>query len=534
MDAASINKSKSGTHKNVKPPSTNASKNTSTKSNADQSNASGHLALIFIGLLLAMFVASLSETIAATALPTIVGDLGGVEIMQWVTTSFILASTITMPIYGKIGDLIGRKKLLLIALTIYACGKIVSALSISMAMLLVGRSISGIGGGGLIILAQAAIADVVPPRKRGTYLGIMGSVFTISTVLGPMLGGWFVETTGWRGVFWFTVPLAMIAIAFLAAAYKEPKHTETLPKLDIAGMVCIALFVSSLVLFVAWGGRTYAWNDPIILGLIALCACSLMALIIAERKAVEPIIPLSLFKNRNFVLVGIAGFCLYLCFMGTVNYLPTYLQIVERMSPVDAGLACTPMSIGMLITSTGTGWLAGKTGKYKWMPIAMFIVTGIGFYLMSLMNTGENLTLMLGTFFLLGFGIGLGSQILVLIVQNEFPHAIVGTSTAVNNFIRQIGSTIGAALMGGLFTQRLASDLAGKIPTADNLSINSITPSIVDKLPDALQQTIATGYSDALVPLFTYFLPLCLIGLVLMLFLHQTPLATKVNHSGNE
>jgi EmrB/QacA subfamily drug resistance transporter len=481
-----------------------------------------------------MFVASLSETIAATALPTIVGDLGGVEIMQWVTTSFILASTITMPIYGKLGDMIGRKKLLLAGLAIYAAGKTVSGLSVNMEMLICGRCISGIGGGGLIILSQAIIADVVPPRKRGTYLGVMGSVFTISTVIGPLLGGWFVQTTGWRGIFWFTVPLALLALVFIAFAYKEPVDPSRTahPALDWLGMVCIALFVTSFVLFVSWGGTTYAWDDPIILGLIALCVCSLISLIATELHAKEPIIPMSLFRNRNFVLCGAAGFCLYLCFMGTINYLPTYLQIVRGFSPEIAGLVCTPMSIGMLITSTGTGWLAGRTGKYKWMPIAMFAIAGFGFWLMSMMSMTENLGLMLATFFVLGFGIGMGSQILVLIVQNEFPHAIVGTSTAANNFIRQIGSTIGAALVGGIFTARLTSDLAGKIPTADNVSIATLTPTIVDKLPQALRDIIATGYSDALVPIFTYFVPLCAVGLVLMLFIHQTPLAKKIDDPG--
>lgn len=494
----------------------------------------GHrLAFIFAGLLLAMFVSSLSETIAATALPTIVGDLGGVEIMQWVTTAYILASTITMPIYGKLGDLLGRKMLLISALVIYTVGKVICALSPNMPVLLAGRLVSGLGGGGLIILSQATIADVVPPRKRGVYLGVMGSVFTVSNVIGPLLGGWFVQTLGWRWVFWFTVPLAILAVAALALFLRQPSLAGRHVSFDWRGSATMAVGVTSLVLAMAWGGNEYPWLSWQIGSLLAVFALAALFFVLWERRAAEPIIPMALFKNRNFDICAVASMLVNIAFMGTLTYLPTYFQIADRMAPAAAGLMMTPMSIGIFITSTGTGWLAGKTGKYKWMPLAMCVVCSVGFFLMSRMTVGEPAVLTLAYLFVLGFGLGLGTQIMVLVVQNEFPHAMVGTATAANNFFRQIGATVGASLVGTMFTSRLSADLMGKIPATDNLSLASLTPSVVDKLPAATQSVIATGYSDALVPLFLYFIPLMLVSLVLLVFLVQHPLAKSVNHSGH-
>lgn len=491
------------------------------------------LAFIFAGLLLAMFVSSLSETIAATALPTIVGDLGGVEIMQWVTTAYILASTITMPIYGKVGDIIGRKFLLISALVLYALGKIVCGLSVDMAMLLTGRLISGLGGGGLIILSQAAIADVVPPRKRGLYLGVMGSVFTVSNVLGPLLGGWFVETLGWRWIFWFTVPLAGLAILALAVFLKQPSLHGKHLTFDWQGSAVMAVGVTALVLAMTWGGEVYAWLSWQIIGLLALFAVACVVFVVVERHVSQPIIPMGLFHDRNFNLCAIVALLVNVSFMGTVNYLPTYFQIVDRMSPELAGLMVMPLSVGIFITSTATGWIAGKTGKYKWMPLAMCAVCAVGFYLMSLMYVGEPVFLPLLYLFILGFGLGLGTQILVLIVQNEFPQSHVGTATAANNFFRQIGATVGASLVGTLFTSRLTANLADKLPAADHISLATLTPSVVDKLPDSLQSVVATGYSDALVPLFLYFVPVMIGCLVLMLFLEKHPLAKTINHGGH-
>ena len=491
------------------------------------------VAAVFAGLLLAMFVSTLSETVTATALPTIVGDLGGVDHMQWVTTAYILASTIMMPIYGKLGDLFGRKYLFIVALSVFIVGSATCGLTPSMDGLIAGRAVEGLGGGGLIILAQATIADIIPPRQRGKYMGVMGSVFAVSTVVGPLLGGWFVQVTGWRWLFAFNIPLALLAIAAVAFFLTNPERRGDRPPVDVGGMMAIAVSVSSLVLATAWGGTLYPWLSWQIIGLFALFVVAAVAFVLVERRAKEPIIPMLLFKNRNFVVCTITGMFIMLGMMGTVSYLPTYFQIVDGLAPEQAGLMTFPMMAGVLLTAVGTGFLATKTGRYKWMPIASCAVAAVGFVLLSRLTPDTSL-LMTGVFlFVLGFGIGLGQQILVLIVQNEFPHAIVGTATAANNFFRQIGSTLGASLVGALFTSRLAADLAAQLPKTDNISMNRITPQFIDHLGGPARDIITTAYSDALVPIFLYVVPLLVVGFLLMLTLKENPLAKSVNHTGH-
>ena len=491
------------------------------------------VAAVFAGLMLAMFVSTLSETVTATALPTIVGDLGGVDHMQWVTTAYILASTIMMPVYGKLGDLFGRKHLFIVALSVFIVGSATCGLAPSMDGLIAGRAVEGLGGGGLIILSQAAIADIIPPRQRGKYMGILGSVFAVSTVVGPLLGGWFVQVTGWRWLFAFNIPLALLAIAAVAFFLRRPARRADRPPVDAAGMMAMAVSVSSLVLATAWGGTLFSWASWQIIALFALFAVMAVVFALVERRAKEPVIPLSLFKNHNFVVCTVTGMFIMLGMMGTVSYLPTYFQIVDGLAPEQAGLMTFPMMAGVLVTAVGAGLLATRTGRYKWMPIASCAVAAVGFVLLSRLAPGTPLPVAGAFLFVLGFGIGLGQQILVLIVQNEFSHAIVGTATAANNFFRQIGSTLGASLVGALFTSRLAADLAAQLPRVDNINMNRITPEYVRHLAQPEQGLIATAYSDALVPIFLYVVPLLIVGFVLMLTLKEHPLATSVDHGGH-
>lgn len=491
------------------------------------------VAAVFAGLMLAMFVSTLSETVTTTALPTIVGDLGGVDHMQWVTTAYILASTIMMPVYGKLGDLFGRKHLFIVALSVFIVGSATCGLAPSMDGLIAGRAVEGLGGGGLIILSQATIADIIPPRQRGKYMGILGSVFAVSTVVGPLLGGWFVQVTGWRWLFAFNIPLALLAIAAVAFFLRRPARRADRPPVDAAGMMAMAVSVSSLVLATAWGGTLFSWASWQIIALFALFAVMAVVFALVERRAKEPVIPLSLFKNHNFVVCTVTGMFIMLGMMGTVSYLPTYFQIVDGLAPEQAGLMTFPMMAGVLVTAVGAGLLATRTGRYKWMPIASCAVAAVGFVLLSRLAPGTPLPVAGAFLFVLGFGIGLGQQILVLIVQNEFSHAIVGTATAANNFFRQIGSTLGASLVGALFTSRLAADLAAQLPRVDNINMNRITPEYVRHLAQPEQGLIATAYSDALVPIFLYVVPLLIVGFVLMLTLKEHPLATSVDHGGH-
>lgn len=489
------------------------------------------LALVFLALLLAMFTSSISETIAATALPTIVGDLGGVELIQWISTAYVLAATIMMPIYGKLGDLIGRKFLLIGALTIYTIGKIICGVAPDMGVLIAGRVISGLGGGGIMVLVSAIIADLVPARQRGKYLGVTGSVFAVSVVLGPLLGGFFVQVTGWRWLFAFTVPLTVIAVLALAKFLKEPPRKEK-PKnlLDVPGIMLMSIWVTALVLAVSWGGNLYAWDSPTIIGLFTAFLVGAVLFAIREFHAARPVVDLSMFKDRNFALCTIAGLIMNISLMGVVNYLPTFYQIARDYTPEEAGLLMAPMMAGVLITGIIMGFVASKTGRYKWMPIMMFVGATIGVILLAHMTVATPLPLLLLYEFIAGVGVGFGLQILTLIIQNEFPHAVVGTATATSKFFQEIGATLGTAFIGSLFTSRLMTDLAGKLGSdASGLSIDKLTPSLVQHLPTEVQSVIANGYAEALLPLFYYFVPLLVLGFVLMWFLKEKPLAKKVN-----
>lgn len=484
------------------------------------------LIAVFAGLMLAMFVSSLDQTIVSTALPTIVGELGGVDHMLWVTTAYVLASTCMMPIYGKLGDLIGRKPLFITALGLFTAGSLVCASGASMATLIAGRAVQGLGGGGLMILSQAIIADVVPVRQRGMYMGIMGSVFAVSMVVGPLLGGLFTEVIGWRYLFWLNIPIAAVAIV-LAAVFlpKAQPRTEKLT-LDVMGTALLVGGTVCLVMFTTVGGGSAGWTsfEAIALG-VASVVC-LVLFVVAERSAQDPIMPLSLFKNRNFVVASAAGLFIMVAMMGVVSYLPTYMQIVDGASASESGYMMLPMMAGMMVMSTVAGSIASKTGRSKWMPIASCLIATVALVLLSTIAVDSSVVIMLVYMFILGVGVGLGQQILVLIVQNEFPHSMVGTATSANNYVREVGATLGSSVIGALFTSRLSEQLAGagEVLSAAGLSANSITPVVVAQLPAETQLIVQNAYNDAFMPILLYLAPLLLVGAVCTLLLKEKPL----------
>lgn len=494
--------------------------------------ASGRrIAPIFAGLLVAMLLSSLDQTIFSTALPTIVGELDGVEHMLWVTTAYLVAATIMMPIYGKLGDLIGRKSLFIIALTLFLVGSVIGGVSADMTTLILGRAVQGLGGGGLMILSQAIIADVVPVRERSKYMGVMGAVFGVSSVIGPLLGGWFTEGIGWRWAFWINIPLGLLAVLFAVIFLKLPKHT-TKVRLDIWGIVTMAVAVTSIILVTSWGGTQYEWNSALIIGLIITAVLASAAFVLAEYKAAEPIIPLKLFKSRNFVLATAAGLVIGVSMFGALAYLPTYLQMVTGVSATVSGYLMVPMVVGLMISAIGTGAIASRTGRYKWMPLASMVVLAIAFVLMSTLTPSTSIWISMTYLFLLGFGIGLGMQILVLIVQNSFPNREVGTATASNNFFREIGASLGGAVVGAMFTSRLSGIFAERMPDASggaSVDLNSLTPAAVNALPDAIRDIIVGAYNDALTPVFISLLPMILIGFVLLLFIKEVPLRASLD-----
>ncbi|WP_151548860.1 MULTISPECIES: MDR family MFS transporter [Corynebacterium] len=493
---------------------------------------------VLSALMVAMLLASLDQMIFATALPTIVGELGGVDHMMWVITAYLLAETVMLPIYGKLGDLIGRKQLFIAALMIFLLGSVMGGLATGMAVLIGGRAVQGIGAGGLMILSQAIIADVVPPRERGRYMGVMGGVFGLSAVLGPLLGGWFTEGPGWRWAFWMNLPLGVIAIVVAAVVLRLPARSTTL-RWDYLGTLFMVSAATTLILFTTWGGSRYAWSDPIIVGLIIAFLVSALALIAVERRATNPLVPLEFFANRNFALTTTVGLVLGITMFGVLGYLPTYMQMVHGFNATEAGFMMIPMLVSMLSVSVWTGMRITRTGRYRIYPILGMMIVLATLVLFHSMQPSTPVWQIATYLFLLGFGLGLSVQVLVLIVQNTLPAAVVGTATAVNNFFRQIGSALGSALVGGIFVGNLSSLLATRIPEAsrqlspeqqtalaqhEGVDTNAITPGIVGNMPGPVREAFISSYNDALTPVFMYVMPMAALSLLLLLFIKHEKL----------
>lgn len=491
---------------------------------------------LFAGLMVTMLLASLNMTVLSASLPTIVGDLHGADHMSWVITVFILASTIMMPIYGKLGDVFGRKWLLVLAIAIFMAGSVLGATAGSMTGLIVARAVQGLGAGGLMILAQASIADVIPARERGKYTGIMGAVFAVSSVAGPLLGGWLTEGPGWRWLFWMNLPLGAVAIvaaaAFLPAVRKNPSRT----KIDIAGMVVLGLVTTGIVLVGSWGGSQYAWTSPVIVGLLIASVVGAVVFVLIERRAAQPVMPLHMFVDRNFNLSTAAGLLAGVAMFGAISYLPTYLQMAYGATATEAGLLMVPMMGSLLGSSVLSGQYVSRTGRYKALPIAGFGFIAAGLVLLSTVTVTTSEPQLCLYMAVMGLGLGATMQLLVLIVQNSFPVTEVGTATASNNYFRQIGATLGSAVVGSVFASRLGDLLAARLPggVGSEGGTGSLTPAVVQHLPDAVRLPVISSYSEALTPIFAWIAPLAVLGGVLLCFIVAKPLATTVDGEGAE
>jgi EmrB/QacA subfamily drug resistance transporter len=480
-----------------------------------------------------MLLASLNQTVLSTALPTIVGELHGVTSMTWVITGYILASTITMPIYGRLSDLFGRKPLLVAAIGLFMAGSVVGGLAGNIDVLIVARVLQGLGGGGLMILSQAAIADVVPARERGKYMGMMGAVFAVSSVAGPLLGGWLTEGPGWRWAFWMNLPLGALAILATVKLLHLPAKVHTVrPRIDYPGMMLLGVTTTALVLVATWGGHQYAWASPQIIGLAVATVVLAVVFVLVENRAENPAIPMTLFRERNFTLTTVSALMIGIGMFGAIGYLPTYLQMVTGANATEAGLLMIPMMGGLLIASVIVGQIVSRTGRYKSFPIVGSLVMGLGLGLLSTLTAQSPTALLCVYMGVVGVGIGMANQILTLIVQNSFPNRIVGTATAANNYFRQVGATLGSAVVGSLFASRLAGLVAEKLATSGGTvggtATNSFTPAIVNALPDAVRLPILDAYNEALMPVFVFLVPLAVISAVALLFLTAKPLATTV------
>lgn len=458
---------------------------------------------IFAGLMVGLFISELNETIFSTALPTVVSDLDGMGSMLWVTTAYILAATITMPIYGKLSDLIGRKQLFVAGLAIFMLGSVIGGLAAGMPVLIIGRAVQGLGSGGLLILVQAIIADVIPARERARYLSAMGAVFAASSVLGPVLGGWLTEMVSWRWAFWINLPLGAVAIGLAVAFLPTPDRRDDPVRLDVGGVVTLSTAVTALVLVAAWGGTTYAWTSPVIITLAAIAVLSALVFVGVEQRAVEPLIPLRLFRERNFTIPTLAALVMAVAMFGTIAYLPTYLQLVDGLSAGRSGLMMLTLVGGLGLATVGSAQFVTRTGSYRWLPLLSAVTVALALALLATMTPETGLALTGAYLFLLGAGIGCALQLLVLIVQNALPDDQTGTATAANNFFREIGVALGSALVGAAFTLRLTTLLGEGRPPA-------------------------SAYNDALTPIFGYLVPLMLLSAVALVFVRPVPLATTV------
>jgi EmrB/QacA subfamily drug resistance transporter len=486
---------------------------------------------VFIAVLVTMFLSALDQTILGTALPTIVGELNGVDHMLWVATAYILGVTVTMPVYGRIADTVGRKGLYLTAIGIFILGSVLGGLAQSMEVLILGRAVQGVGGGGLMILSQVIIADVIPARERGKYGGFIGAVWGLSSVLGPLLGGWFTDSLTWRWAFWINIPFGLVALFVSWRLITLPRKPRTRRRIDVAGILVLAVAVTCVVLFTSWGGTEYAWHSPVILGLIAGAAVSAVLFVWIEHRAEEPVIPLALFRVRNFTLPTVAGLMLGVTMFGALGYLPTFLQIVNSLNATQSGLLMLPMITMLMLTGIVGGLLVTRTGRYKWMPIAGALTVILALLLLSTLNADTPPAFGALYVGVLGIGIGLGMQVLGLIVQNSLPHTMLGVATAANSFFREVGALVGSALVGSIFVARLTANLGGDvaIPAGGHDGVtNTLTPAVINALPGAEHLAVVDAYSDALAPVFLFLIPLMALSAILLCFVKEIPLATTV------
>jgi EmrB/QacA subfamily drug resistance transporter len=490
------------------------------------------LMVVFGALMLAMLIAALDQTIVSTALPTIVGDLGGLTQLSWVVTAYILTSTISTPLYGKIGDLYGRKRIFQAAIVIFLVGSMLCGLSQNMAELIGFRALQGVGAGGLFVGSQAIIGDIVSPRERGRYMGYFGAVFGLATVAGPLLGGFLVDHATWRWVFYINVPIGIAALVATGLVLHLPRQRRE-HRIDYLGASLLGAGVTCIVLLTTWGGTEYPWASAQTLGL-ALGALVLLGFFIqVERRATEPILPLQLFRNSVFAVSNAAGFIIGLALFGSIVFLPQYLQIVKGDGATNSGLLLVPMMVGLLITSIVSGQLISRTGRYKIWPILGTAITVIGLFLLSTMDAATPAVVTAAYMVVLGLGLGGVMQVLVVVVQNSVAQRDLGTATSTATFFRSMGGSIGVPIFGAIFSNVLIAKLVTDLPKGFHLGglsggVGNASPQVLDKLPAVIHSGVVHAFSQSLGSVFLAGVPFAVIALVLVCFIKEVPLRTRV------
>src|SRR3989441_6070913 len=493
--------------------------------------------VIFSGLMLALLIASLDQTIVATALPTVVSDLGGLSQLSWVVTAYLLTSTVSTPLRGKLGDLYGRKRLFQAAIVLFLLGSALCGLSQNLAELILFRALQGLGGGGIFVLTQAIIADVVPPRQLGRYQGVFGAIFGVSSVAGPLLGGFFVETLSWRWIFYINLPLGAAALLVLALALPDSGEPGQ-QRIDYLGTALLTVAGSLLILLTSLGGTIAPWGSaPIILLAIAAGVFTL-GFVLVEQRAVEPVLPLHLLRNAVFSLSCTIGFVVGFALFGATTYLPLFLQVVNGASPTSSGLRLLPMILGLLLTSITSGQLISRWGRYKAFPIAGTALMTLGMFLLSRMNEQTSVLVASLSMFVLGLGLGLVTQVLVIVVQNAVDYRNLGAATSSVTFFRSIGGSFGTAIFGAIFSNQLAShlsSLASSLPSGFTLS-NAESVAAIQHLPAAMRAEVVHAYAQSLSTVFLVAMPIAAVAFILSWLLPEVRLrtttqATDVGHT---
>jgi EmrB/QacA subfamily drug resistance transporter len=485
--------------------------------------------IVLPGLLLAILLAMLDNLIVSTALPRIVGDLGGVAHLSWVVTAYILASLVVTPFYGKLGDMYGRKKFFVVAIVIFLAGSALSGLSDSMAELIMFRALQGLGAGGLMVGAMATLGDIVAPRERGRYMSYMMVVMMLATIGGPLLGGFITENFSWRWIFYINIPVGGAALVYIISTLHLPAKRVS-HKVDYLGGGLLALAAVSLVLLATWGGTEYRWGSGQIIGLALLAAAATAAFCVVELRVAEPILPLHVFRNRNFSLTMGLTFLTGLAMFGALTFLPLYQQTVQGASPTVSGLMLTPMMLGVTVTSIVAGQVTTKTGRYKIFPILGGAVMGLGMYLLTGLDVGTTRLESAVYYVVLGLGMGFLMQMVSLIAQNSVQQKDMGVASSARMFFQQIGGSLGVAAFGAVFARRLTESLASAAGTGAHVSASGgqLDPATVDRLPAAIKHEVFYAIAHAVQGVFVWALPAAVLIFVLAWFIKEVPLRGRV------